>query len=356
MTQFSIFILTLPEAPHEHTSSDWITTLEPTCTEKGSKHKVCTECEEELETEEIPALGHDWGEWEVTTAPNCTEKGQETRVCKNDPKHTEIRDTAALGHDIVHHDAQAATCTEAGWKAYDTCTRCDYTTYEEIPATGHTLSDWVTTEEPGCTEKGSKERECSVCHVKENEEIPALGHDYGEWTLTKAATCTAKGEEQRSCSRCDATETRNVDMLDHTPSDWTVTKEPTETEKGSKHKVCTVCGTELEAEEIEKLTPTVPEEVTAFKSKVAVIANTTGRAAKFAAIKEAIIAYNELDASEKESVAEEYAALSAQASAYNEVAEAVNEEVASATKNAFSIFNALSALFAALWTALKDLF
>lgn len=42
-----------------------------------------------------------------------------------------------IGHDLVHHDAQAATCTVIGWAAYDTCARCDYTTYAEIPALGH---------------------------------------------------------------------------------------------------------------------------------------------------------------------------------------------------------------------------
>ena len=31
---------------------------------------------------------------------------------------------AALGHDLVHHDAQAATCTEAGNSEYYTCSRC----------------------------------------------------------------------------------------------------------------------------------------------------------------------------------------------------------------------------------------
>ena len=42
-----------------------------------------------------------------------------------------------LGHDLVHHDAKAPTCTEIGWDAYDTCSRCDYTTYVEKPALGH---------------------------------------------------------------------------------------------------------------------------------------------------------------------------------------------------------------------------
>lgn len=43
------------------------------------------------------------------------------------------------GHDLLHYDAKAPTCTEAGWDAYDTCNCCSYTTYRDIAATGH---DW----------------------------------------------------------------------------------------------------------------------------------------------------------------------------------------------------------------------
>ncbi|MCQ2463637.1 MAG: hypothetical protein MJ177_09610, partial [Clostridia bacterium] len=32
---------------------------------------------------------------------------------------------------------KAATCTESGWEAYQTCSRCDYTTYTEIPKLPH---------------------------------------------------------------------------------------------------------------------------------------------------------------------------------------------------------------------------
>jgi len=50
-----------------------------------------------------------------------------------------ISDTVveALGHDKVSHEGKAATCTEKGHKEYVTCSRCDYTTYEELPALGH---------------------------------------------------------------------------------------------------------------------------------------------------------------------------------------------------------------------------
>jgi hypothetical protein len=69
----------------------------------------------------------------------------------------------ALGHDAVQHSAKDATCTEIGWPAYDTCSRCDYTTYEEIPAKGHTTSDWVIDTEPAPGVEGSRHKECTEC-------------------------------------------------------------------------------------------------------------------------------------------------------------------------------------------------
>lgn len=45
-----------------------------------------------------------------------------------------------LGHDLVYHEKVEANCTTSGHNAYDTCSRCDYTTFKEIPALGH---DWL---------------------------------------------------------------------------------------------------------------------------------------------------------------------------------------------------------------------
>ncbi|MBQ3135827.1 MAG: hypothetical protein IJB75_08505 [Oscillospiraceae bacterium] len=42
-------------------------------------------------------------------------------------------DSPALGHDTVDHAAQEPTTESAGWEAYQTCPRCDYTTYKELP-------------------------------------------------------------------------------------------------------------------------------------------------------------------------------------------------------------------------------
>ena len=144
----------------------------------------------------------------------------------------------ALGHDRVHHEGKAPTCTEKGWEAYDTCTRCDYTTYEEIAATGHHYTDTVTA--PTCTEKGYTTHTCTRCDDSYVDTyVEALGHDFGEWTETKAATCTEKGAERQDCSRCEHYETREVEALGH---DYKATvTDPTCTEQGYTTHTCSRC-------------------------------------------------------------------------------------------------------------------
>lgn len=78
-----------------HKAGEWIVTLEPTCAEKGSKHILCTVCEEELQVEEIDALGHTFGDWVVTKEAKVGVKGEETRTCTV-CETTETREIAAL--------------------------------------------------------------------------------------------------------------------------------------------------------------------------------------------------------------------------------------------------------------------
>ena len=59
-------------------------------------------------------------------------------------------ETAPLGHDIVYRNVTAATCTESG-SEIETCTRCDDTTYKEIPALGHSYKNGT------CTRCGEKD-------------------------------------------------------------------------------------------------------------------------------------------------------------------------------------------------------
>ncbi|MBQ7637597.1 MAG: hypothetical protein IJS90_01685, partial [Clostridia bacterium] len=163
--------------------------------------------------------------------------------------YTTYEEIAALGHDLVSHEAKEPTCTEVGWNAYDTCSRCDYTTYEETAALGHELVPHEG-KAPTCTEKGFKAYDtCARCDYTSFEELDALGHDLVHHD-EKAATCTEKGyKAYDACSRCDYTTFEETPALGHTPGKVQIENEvpATTSAPGSYDKVvyCEVCGHEM---------------------------------------------------------------------------------------------------------------
>ena len=194
----------------------------PTCTEG----KICKKCGAEYD---IP--GHAWGEWNpngdgthtrICTNPNCDAK-EENVPCGGDSRATCIRPGTCTtcggrydgGHDLVQHAAKAPTCTEIGWDAYETCSRCDYTTYTELPALNHDLVQHEA-QAPTCTEIGWDAYEtCSRCDYTTRKELPALNHDL-EQHEAKAPTCTEKGwDAYETCSRCDHTTYTELPALNH---------------------------------------------------------------------------------------------------------------------------------------------
>ena len=238
-----------------HEWGDWEMVVEPTCTEKGTKHKLCTVCGVATEEEEAEALGHTAGDWEVTIAPTCTENGSQHKLCVRCGEELEVEDIQA-GHTASEWiTTLEPTCTEKGSK-HKVCIVCgEEVEVADIDALGHTASDWVTTKEPTCTEKGSKHKVCTVCGEEvEVADIDALGHTAGEWETTLEPTCTEKGSKHKVCLRCgEEVEVADIDALGHTAGVWSVKTEPTCTEKGSDHIVCTVCGEELEVKDVDAL-------------------------------------------------------------------------------------------------------
>ena len=153
-----------------HKYGDLIPKTEPTCSENGvDAHYKCSVCNKVFKNDEhktettldeltiaINPTAHNFGNWKKNEGADT-----HTRVCSYNSEHTETENchggTAtcieqatcercgnkygeSLEHAIVHHEAKAPTCTEIGWEAYDTCSRCDYTTYVEIPA-GHNFNE-----------------------------------------------------------------------------------------------------------------------------------------------------------------------------------------------------------------------
>lgn len=174
-----------------------------------------------------------------------------------------------LGHDIVPHDGQDPTCTEPGWWAYETCSRCDYTTYQAIPANGHKYGPLVPEKPATCTAEGmSAYYQCADCNklfdtnkretTAEALKIPLAAHQYGDFTVDKPATCTEAGSKSRHCSRCDAkTDETVIPATGHTNGPVTTENNvaATCTTDGSYDEVvrCTVCKAVIKRE-----TKTIP--------------------------------------------------------------------------------------------------
>ena len=169
-----------------------------------------------------------------TETPTCT-TGKTCEKCG-----AEYGEKDPNNHDLVHHDAKAPSCTEIGWDAYDTCSRCDYTTRKELPALNHDLRQSVITA-PTCTETGWAYVKCSRCDYYDTPVLPALKHDLRQRVIT-APTCTGEGwDAYETCSRCDYTTRKELPALNHALEQHAA-KAPTCTEPGwDAYEACSRC-------------------------------------------------------------------------------------------------------------------
>lgn len=180
--------------------------------------------------------GHAWGEWSSagngTHTRSCTNYCREVDTAKcTGGKATcsakavcevcggEYGEKDSNNHDLVQHAAKAPTCTEIGWDAYETCSRCNYTTYAEQPALKHYLV-YYKAKDPTCTEPGCDAYEtCSRCDHTTYVERPALKHDYQ--AVTVEPTCETDGYTVFTCSRCKDSYTADpTDQLGHQFGAW----------------------------------------------------------------------------------------------------------------------------------------
>lgn len=143
---------------------------------------VCTTCGQPYGN--TNPNNHDLEHHEAKAA-TCTEVGWNAyNTCKREGcSYTTYKEIAALNHALVHHEAQAPTCTAVGWEAYDTCSRYSYTTKVEKQKTPHTYGEtWV---------KGQDGhwKVCEVC--KGRSEVKP--HDWKDATTSAPKTCTVCG-------------------------------------------------------------------------------------------------------------------------------------------------------------------
>ena len=131
------------------------------------------------------------------------------------------------GHDIVHHDAVPAQCGIDGVKAYDTCSRCDYTNVavadRKIEALRHIpvyVNDLSGKKADDCTITGGTYFRCGLCNGKlagghkvvvEAADL-AKAHDFTD-PQTEGATCTTDGKTYNKCHNCDVIDETSVEII-----------------------------------------------------------------------------------------------------------------------------------------------
>ena len=192
---------------------------ESTCTEIGwDEHDECIHCDFST-ANYVPAKGHTYTDWIIDSEATCTTDGMKHRDCTVCHEAAETRVINKYDHNLIHHDGKEPTCTEIGWEAYDECSRGDYSSYVELPAKGHTSSDWIVGKETTCEESGYRYKECTACHaILEREDFEPLGHNLTHY-VGKEATCTEIGwEAYDACSRCEHTTYKELPAKGHTSS------------------------------------------------------------------------------------------------------------------------------------------
>ena len=178
----------------EYTAADH--EYEPWSHNSNEHWSNCIYCSEERRS------SHSFSEYEHSKA-TCASPAKYYKICSDCKYQIDPYDSGDIdpnNHDLIHHEAKAATCTEIGWKAYDTCSRCDYTTYVELTNGGHNLTHHAA-KAPTCTEVGWEAYDtCSRCDYTTYVELPALGHDYQAEVIPR--TCEDDGYTLHTCTRC----------------------------------------------------------------------------------------------------------------------------------------------------------
>lgn len=165
-----------------------------------------------------------------TETPTCT-KGKTCEKCG-----AEYGEKDPNNHDLVHHDAKAPSCTEIGWNAYEACSRCDHTTYTELPALNHDYQ--AVTVAPTCEADGYTVFTCSRCKDSYTADpTDQLGHQFGAWspngTGSQSASCLRQG-----CAHTGSTDCRKFTFR---------------TAEGETLTFCPVCGQAENAAQLEKI-------------------------------------------------------------------------------------------------------
>lgn len=141
-------------------------------------------------------------------------------------------------HYLTRKITKKATCTEDGVITY-TCTKCNESYTEKIPATGHKYNDVVT--EASCDKGGYTLHTCANCGDSYKDDFTApTGHKYTKTTV-KQASCKTDGVDVYTCDTCGDSYSEVIKAKGHVYASE-VTKKANCTDDGVITYTCANCG------------------------------------------------------------------------------------------------------------------
>lgn len=191
---------------------------------------------------------HVWGEGTITTKPTCTTPGVKTYTCSVCNK-TKTEEIPATGHQHTEvRNVKEATCKEEGYTGDTYCTDCE-TKLSDGEPTAKKAHDWdkgkVTTEAT-CKNTGVKTYTCNNCSETKTEVIPMTDHIWDNGKVTTKPSCITPGVKTYTCSACQKEKTEKIPATGHLYTEIRNKKEATCREDGYTGDVyCKDCGEKL---------------------------------------------------------------------------------------------------------------
>lgn len=186
----------------------------------------------------------------ITKKATCTEDGVITYTCTecNESYTEKIPATGHKYNDVVTE----ASCDKGGYTLH-TCANCGDTYKDDFTApTGHKYTK-TTVKQPSCDTDGVSVYTCDTCGDSYSEVIKAKGHIYAS-EVTKKANCTDDGVITYTCANCGDKYTEVIKAKGHNYS-AEVTKKATCDTDGVKTFTCADCG-DVYTEKLEALSHT----------------------------------------------------------------------------------------------------
>ena len=135
--------------------------------------RICSNDESHIESEKVNVINY------VSTEPECTNPGfikYITEQFENPVFELQInyKEIECLGHELSKIEGKDKTCYEDGWKEYEVCSRCDYSTFELLYSSHEYLGNT-------CVDCGCFLEELSYTLVNNEYYVSGIGNVTGDY-------------------------------------------------------------------------------------------------------------------------------------------------------------------------------